>query len=170
MAQCICYVSFGADSAGRQFAPPKGGRPRINERAALTGILFVFRTGIPWEYFQRELGCGSGMTCWRRLHDWMQAGVWQRVHEAVLRRLHEHDQILGGEPALTPLACPRLSGVNMPGEIRLIGANSAATSRRRRLALTAFSCLYLRLGWLRRFRDYASTMSVEPIIAKPSFH
>jgi transposase len=54
---------------------PKGGRPRINDRAALTGILFVLKTGIPWEYLPRELGCGSGMMCWRRLHKWMQAGV-----------------------------------------------------------------------------------------------
>jgi transposase len=50
---------------------PKGGRPRIDDRAALTGILFVLKTGIPWEYLPRELGCGSGMTCWRRLHEWM---------------------------------------------------------------------------------------------------
>jgi transposase len=55
---------------------PKGGRPRVNDRAALTGILFVLKTGIPWEYLPRELGCGSGMTCWRRLHEWMQAGVF----------------------------------------------------------------------------------------------
>jgi transposase len=54
---------------------PKGGRPRINDRAALTGILFVLKTAIPWEYLPRERGCGSGMTGWRRLHQWMQAGV-----------------------------------------------------------------------------------------------
>jgi len=47
---------------------PKGGRPRIDDRAALTGILFVLKTGLPWEYLPRELGCGSGMSCWRRLH------------------------------------------------------------------------------------------------------
>ena len=48
---------------------PKGGRPRIDDRAVLTGILFVLKTGIPWEYLPRELGRGSGMRCWRRLDE-----------------------------------------------------------------------------------------------------
>lgn len=50
--------------------------------ATLTGIVFVLKTGIPWEYLPREPGCGSGMTCWRRLHEWMQAGVWQHKRRA----------------------------------------------------------------------------------------
>ena len=72
---------------------PKGGRPRLSDRAALTGILFVLKTGIPREYLPQELGCGSGMTCWRRLRDWQQAGVWQRLHQAMLHRMREYDQI-----------------------------------------------------------------------------
>ena len=72
---------------------PKGGRPRTDDRVALTGILFVLKTGLPWEYLPRELGCGSGMSCWRRLHAWQQAGVWQRIHEAMLHHLREYDQI-----------------------------------------------------------------------------
>jgi transposase len=48
---------------------PKGGRPRVSDRAAMTGIVFVLRTGIPWEMLPAEMGCGSGMTCWRRLHE-----------------------------------------------------------------------------------------------------
>ncbi|SPS02894.1 transposase [Cupriavidus taiwanensis] len=72
---------------------PKGGRPRVGDRAALSGILFVLQTGIPWEDLPQELGFGSGMTCWRRLRDWQANGVWERLHLALLTRLREHDQI-----------------------------------------------------------------------------
>ena len=72
---------------------PKGGRPRIPDRQVLAGIVFVLRTGIPWEYLPQELGCGSGMTCWRRLRDWQTAGVWERLHHELLNRLHDAGRI-----------------------------------------------------------------------------
>ena len=56
-------------------------------RKALTGILFVLKTGIPWEDLPQEMGCGSGMTCWRRLRDWQEAGVWDRLQEGLLAKL-----------------------------------------------------------------------------------
>jgi transposase len=51
------------------------GRKRLDDRTVLTGILFVLRTGIPWEYLPQEMGCGSGMTYWRRLREWQEAAV-----------------------------------------------------------------------------------------------
>jgi transposase len=75
-----------------QPAHPKGGRPRVKDRVALRGILYVLRTGIQWEMLPQEMGC-SGMTCWRRLRDWQQAGVWQRLHEVLLQRLHQAGKI-----------------------------------------------------------------------------
>src|SRR5207302_2361652 len=64
------------------------GCPRVDDRKALCGILFVLYTAIPWEFLPQELGFGSGMTCWRRLRDWHHAGVWQQLHELLLAELH----------------------------------------------------------------------------------
>jgi transposase len=72
---------------------PKGGRPRIPDRAALGGIIFILRTGAPWRLLPRELGCGSGWTCWRRLRDWQATGVWERLHATVLNWLGDEGAI-----------------------------------------------------------------------------
>ena len=69
------------------------GRNPLNDRRVLTGILFVLKSGIPWQTLPLEMGCGSGMTCWRRLRDWEKAGVWQRLHELLLSKLRAADQI-----------------------------------------------------------------------------
>lgn len=66
---------------------PKGGRPPVSNRAALVGILFVLRTGAAWNMLPQELGCGSGVTCWRRLREWTQLGVWSTIHRRLLNVL-----------------------------------------------------------------------------------
>src|ERR1051326_4002803 len=69
------------------------GRRALDVRRVFCGILFVLYTGIPWEFLPRELGFGSGMTCWRRLRDWNDAGVWQRLHELLLAELRGADAL-----------------------------------------------------------------------------
>ncbi|NEB90246.1 IS5 family transposase [Streptomyces bauhiniae] len=63
------------------------GRKRHPDRLVFQGILFVLHTGVAWEHLPQELGFGSGMTCWRRLAEWTEAGVWPRLHEVLLARL-----------------------------------------------------------------------------------
>jgi transposase len=69
------------------------GRPRLDDRKVLAGILFVLTTGIAWQRLPQEVGYGSGMTCWRRLHEWQQAGVFQRLHQLLLARLRQTDRL-----------------------------------------------------------------------------
>ncbi|MFD4636557.1 IS5 family transposase [Lentzea sp. NPDC058436] len=71
-----------------EYALPKLGRKRIPDRLVLQSILFVLHTGIQWEFLPQELGFGCGMTCWRRLAEWNEAGVWQRLHEVLLAALN----------------------------------------------------------------------------------
>src|SRR6059058_4309195 len=67
---------------------PAGGKPPVDDRVCLTGILFVLKTGIAWEDFPCEMGC-CGMTLLNRLRDWQRAGVWTAMHRAMLDRLRE---------------------------------------------------------------------------------
>ena len=70
-----------------------GGRRRLSDRKALEGILFVLHTGIAWCHLPPELGFGSGVTCWRRLEESQRAGVWDQLHEILLARLRQANQI-----------------------------------------------------------------------------
>ncbi len=104
---------------------PNGGRPRVPDRAVLSGIIFVLRSGIPWEMLPLEMGCGSGITCWRRLRDWQEAGVWERLHRVLLDRLGEADRIDWSRASLDSASIPAKKGALKPGRIRRIKANRA---------------------------------------------
>ncbi len=71
----------------RHGAQPKGGRPWAPDRPCLLGIIFVLRSGVPWQLIPVEMGCASGSTCWRRFRDWTRAGVWPEVHQRLLNHL-----------------------------------------------------------------------------------
>ena len=82
------------------------GRKPIPDRAVLTGIRFVLRSGIPWNMLPPEMGCGSGTTRWRRLVRWQRAGVWKRLHRVLLDELR-HEARLNLARAVVDSASPR---------------------------------------------------------------
>lgn len=107
---------------------PKGGRPRVADRQALSGIIFVLRSGIPWEMLPPEMGCGSGVTCWRRLRDWQAAGVWHALHQLLLDRLGGADKIDWSRASLDSASVPAKRGANVPAPIRRIAAKRARSA------------------------------------------
>lgn len=103
---------------------PRGGRPRVPDRVALAGIIFVLRTGIPWRDVPTEMGC-SGKTCWRRLVGWHAAGVWAALHRVLLERLRGADRLDWRRASLDSAAVRAQRGVRRPGPIRRTAARRA---------------------------------------------
>lgn len=95
------------------------GRRRVPDRQVLTGILFVLKTGIPWESLPQEMGCGSGVTCWRRLREWQGQGVWQHLHEALLAKLNAAGEINWQRAAVDSSHVRAFAGARPPARARL---------------------------------------------------
>ncbi len=110
----------------RRFKHP--GRKRVPDRACLTGVLFVLLTGIQWEMLPQEMGCGCGMTCWRRLDEWNKAGVWQKVHEILLAKLNSAEQIDWSRAVVDSSSVRAVGGARGRVPTRPIAANPAANT------------------------------------------
>jgi transposase len=93
---------------------PNGGRPRVPDRAALAGIIYVLKSGIPWGMLPKELRFGSGVTCWRRLRDWQKAGVWHRLHRVLLDELGKAGLIDWSRTSLDSAMVPAKRGLQEP--------------------------------------------------------
>ena len=107
---------------------PRGGRPRLSDRACLTGIVFVLHSGVPWRMLPKELRCGSGMSCWRRLRDWQQAGLWELIHFALLNWLSRENQIDWSRAVVDSSSVRAVFGGSKRDRIRQIGRNLAVSA------------------------------------------
>ncbi len=107
---------------------PKGGRPRVLDRAALAGIVFVLKSGIPWRMLPTELGCGSGSTCWRRLRDWQEAGVWEKLHTRLLNRLGDQAAVDWSRASEDSLSVRAKRGAMPPDRTRRTAGRRAPTT------------------------------------------
>lgn len=97
--------------------PEKSPGPRpVPDRLCLQGILFVLHTGIGWEDLPQELGFGSGMTCWRRLKRWTDAGVFDQLHQVLLARLNAANRIDWSRAAMDGSHIDAKKGV--PAQVR----------------------------------------------------
>lgn len=110
------------------------GRPPVGHREALTGILFVLKTGIPWEYLPMEMGCGSGMTCWQRRRDWQAAGVWERLLRVLLQELASAKPIDWSRASLDGASIPAKRGARRLERTRRIVAGRAPNAMSSRIA------------------------------------
>ena len=118
---------------------PNGGRPRVADRAALGGIVFVLRTGCPWRLLPKELSCGSGWTCWRRLRDWQEAGVWAQLHETLLNWLGDAAAIDWSRASLDSLSVRAKRGASRPARTQLIEASPAPSTTSSSTAMASHS-------------------------------
>lgn len=110
----------------RRFRYP--GRRPIDDRRALSGILFVLATGVGWEHLPQELGFGSGMTCWRRLRAWQEADVWKRLHALLLAELHAADQLDWSRAVVDASYIQAKKGAPRPARARSTGAAEAPST------------------------------------------
>jgi transposase len=104
------------------------GRKRLDDRKVLAGIVFVLTTGIAWQRLPQQLGYGSGMTCWRRLHEWQQAGVFQRLHQLLLAELRQADRLDLSSAVCDSASLRALLGANKPDPAPSTAAAPAAST------------------------------------------
>lgn len=104
------------------------GRKRLDDRRVFTGILFILQAGLPWELLPQEMGCGSGMTCWRRARDWQEAGVWDKLHRVLLAKLRNANRIDFSRVIADSSSVRAVHGGKKQVPARLIGARRAANT------------------------------------------
>jgi transposase len=106
-----CRAWRGDDAVIQPMLPNKPrGVPRVDDRGVLNGIFWVLRSGAPWRDLPEN--CGPPTTCYNRFVRWRQAGVWDRImdalaaaHEVAVQmidtfivRVHQHGAYIARNP------------------------------------------------------------------------
>jgi transposase len=97
----------------------------VDDRACLTGIIFVLQSGIPWWMLPQEMGCGSGVTCWRRLRYWQRRGAWKKLLHALLDRLGREGLLDWSKAVVDSQTYRAVFGGSSPAKTLRIGPRKA---------------------------------------------
>ena len=95
---------------------PQGGRPPANDRKVLEGILWILRSGARWQDLPEEFP--SPATCWRRLRDWEEQGVWLTIWRAFLAELNQREQLDWSESFLDGSFAPAKKTGSLVGKTK----------------------------------------------------
>jgi len=109
------------------------GRKPISNRQAFDRHLVCLENRHPvagalWAVLPQELGCGSGMTCWRRLRDWQEAGVWDKLHQLVLSLLHEQGALDWSRAVVDSSSVHAVGAGKKQGQVRSTAARQAPST------------------------------------------
>ena len=104
------------------------GRPPVDNKKALRGIIFVLRYSVPWQAVPTDVFGVSGSSCWRRFSEWTAAGVWPEVHRRLLNRLGKEGGIDLQHVVVDSQSVRAVKGGTTPARTRRTAANKAANA------------------------------------------
>jgi transposase len=108
---------------------PKGGRPRVDDRACLAALSYLLREGCTYRGLPcQELGCGSGVTVWRRLQEWTKAGVWKPLHQKLLHHLGKAGEVDPSTVVADSSSCRAVKGGSTPDPTPRIAGSKAVNA------------------------------------------
>lgn len=104
------------------------GRPPVDNKSALRGIIFVLRFGVPWQAVPTDAFGVSGSSCWRRFREWTEAGIWPELHRRLLNRLGKQGGIDLQYVVVDSQSVRAVKGGSIPVRTRRTAANRAANA------------------------------------------